>query len=202
MKKTTYMIIGLLLMMFLTMVIGFPLLFDRAIGRYANTEIETVDSIKGYTGITTVTDIAGCNILELDNPVVSGPLFVDVVFDPQSDSSAIVMDNLWYDEAEIDNESHDGLYTVTNTLKLFEQSDEDKGSTKDGKRVIRRITCTIDSGANLFATVILPASPHIRTVIADGFSVRVYGNVPQGFNIKSSDLQFCGEYNNSKPENK
>lgn len=198
MKKSTYAIIGLLLLMALTSVVLAPITIGALVVKADPNKKEVIDSVLTLTGKTVFFGTEDCSGIEFDTEYYDDSIqpYINVVFDPSATKAEISMDSIWCVQGSYGPDGD--IFKVENEFLMIswnedEEEESPDDSESDSQERAPRVVYSFDSSEPFSATVVLPATPGAVTfLVAPHCELRVYGTVPAGFSLNGQYVKFYG----------
>lgn len=200
MKKSTYAVIGFLAFTIVASVGAVCLCVYHALAGDKIDRVERVEKEIDATGKLIEFGTENCREINFSGSQygLNDLLAINLVFDADTKSPRIYMDELWakdisreIDEDELNIDSDPEIASYNQTVRTV------KGKDGREERVATITTGTLAPKADnyIYATVVLPADGGtVRGIDAHSYKIRVYGAIPDGFDINGGKVEYCGAY--------
>ena len=198
MKKSTYAVIGFLAFTIVASVGAVCLCVYHALAGDKIDRVERVEKEIDATGKLIEFGTENCREINFSGSQYGlyDLLAIDLVFDADTKSPRIYMDELWakdisheIDEDELNIDSDPEIASYNQTIRTV------KGKDGREERVATITTGTLAPDAYNYAIVVLPADGGtLRSINAPSYKIRVYGAIPDGFDINGGKVEYCGDY--------
>lgn len=198
MKKSTYAVIGFLAFTIVASVGAVYICFHLALAGNKIDRVERVENEIAATGKLIEFGTENCREIYFSGNQygLNDQLTIDLVFDADTKSPRIYMDELWakdisreIDEDELNIDSDTEIASYNETIRTV------KGKDGREERVGTITTGTLAPDAYNYAIVVLPADGGtVRGINAHNYIIRVHGTIPEGFDINGVKVEYCGAY--------
>ena len=198
MKKSTYAVIGFLAFTIVASVGAVCFCVYHALAGDKIDRVERVEKEIDATGKLIEFGTENCREINFSGSQYGlyDLLAIDLVFDADTKSPRIYMDELWakdisheIDEDELNIDSDPEIASYNQTIRTV------KGKDGREERVATITTGTLAPDAYNYAIVVLPADGGtLRSINAPSYKIRVYGAIPDGFDINGGKVEYCGDY--------